>query len=95
MIIVNIDQKPDKIRITIHGHAEPRVCAGVSSLFAALEGALMNDYPDEYTYTDNGSGFGEIVMPKAAEKFFRMFLVGVKRIEATFGNQVAVVCPGY
>ena len=91
MTEIHIDRKKDITEISLFGHTETRVCAGISTLLAALEGVLMNDYPGGYKYKDNGDGCAEVIMPSEAKECFMMFFIGIKRLEKSFPEEVSVI----
>lgn len=75
--------------ITIKGHSpDKRVCNGISTLAAALDGWLSNN-TSEHSYCE-GDGFARITAPKAAKTAVEMFTIGVLRIEKSFPDIVRV-----
>ena len=78
-----------KYDIEIKGHSpDKRVCSGISTLTAALEGWLLNNVSD-YTYHE-GDGYVRITAPKEAETAVEMFAIGRLRIEKSCPDIVRV-----
>lgn len=75
--------------IEIKGHSpDKRVCSGISTLAAALDGWLTNN-TNEHLYTE-GDGYAKITAPESAKTAVEMFTIGVLRIEKSFPDIVRV-----
>nr|DAH20351.1 MAG TPA: YsxB-like protein [Caudoviricetes sp.] len=75
--------------IEIKGHSpDKRVCSGISTLTAALDGWLTNN-TNEHLYTE-GDGYAKITAPESAKTAVEMFTIGVLRIEKSFPDIVRV-----
>ena len=94
MIRIKIKEKPSGITISANGHANYNpgndiVCSAVSALFYAF-GAYVTSTAGVECECKFGDGYSMIKCTEGVDEAFKMFELGLRMIEAEYGDCVKV-----